>query len=150
MTNFLIEYYLWIKVSHIIFIITWMAGLFYLPRLFVYHTEHFQIKSSTYDIFLGMEYKLLYFIMRPAMIGSWFFGFFLAITPGIIDWSLYWPWIKLFSILLITLYHFWLASFYKNFSNYKNKYTGKFFRIINEIPTILMIIIIIFVVIKPF
>jgi len=150
MTNFLLEYYLWIKVSHIIFIITWMAGLFYLPRLFVYHTEHFQIKSSTYDIFLGMEYKLLYFIMRPAMIGSWFFGFFLTITPGVINWSLYWPWIKLFSILLITFYHFWLASFYKNFSNYKNKYTGKFFRIINEIPTILMIIIIIFVVIKPF
>ena len=150
MTSFLLEYYLWVKVSHIIFIITWMAGLFYLPRLFVYHTEHFQIKSSTYDIFLGMEYKLLYFIMRPAMIGSWFFGFFLTITPGVINWSLYWPWIKLFSILLITFYHFWLASFYKNFSNYKNKYTGKFFRIINEIPTILMIIIIIFVVIKPF
>ena len=150
MSTILIEYYLWIKAAHIISVICWMVGLFYLPRLFVYHVETSDIKSVQYNTFLIMEMKLLHYIMKPALIASWIFGILLVFTPGVIDWGLYWPWIKLMSLVILTYYHFYLNITYKNFLNLNNVKTGRYFRFLNEVPTILLIIIVLSVIIKPF
>ena len=150
MSTTLIGYYLWIKSAHIISVICWMVSLFYLPRLFVYHVESSKIKSDQYNTFLTMEMNLLRYIMRPAMASSWLFGVLLGLTPGIVDWSLYWPWVKLVSLGALTYYHFYLSITYKNFLNFNNVKTGRYFRILNEVPTILLIIIVLSVIIKPF
>ena len=97
--------YPWVKGFHIIAVISWMAGLFYLPRLFVYHVEKGSGKEELDSIFQLMELKLLKIIMNPAMIISWICGILLYLTPGIVDWSLYWPWLKLFGIIAMTWFH---------------------------------------------
>ena len=150
MSTILIEYYLWIKAAHIISVICWMVGLFYLPRLFVYHVETSDIKSVQYNTFLIMEMNLLRYIMRPALVFSWTFGILLVFTPGVIDWNLYWPWIKLISLVMLTYYHCYLNITYKNFFSFNNVKSGRYFRFLNEVPTVLLIVIVLSVIIKPF
>ncbi len=148
MTGFLLDFYLWSKALHVIAVITWMAGIFYLPRLFVYHVEQVEAGSKTDLTFQTMERKLLRGIMYPSMIAVWIFGLMLVFTPGIVDWTMVWPWAKTISVLLMTWFHFWLAARRKDFVAGQNKLPGKTYRMMNEFPTILMLIIVIGVIIK--
>jgi len=147
-TDILTGYYFWIKALHIISVITWMAGIFYLPRLFVYHVESARVGSDTDQVFQIMEQKLLYIIMRPAMYATWVFGLMLVFIPGIVDWSYIWPWIKAVAVLVMTWFHFWLAARRIEFSKGKNVRTGKQYRMMNEVPTLLMFLIVFSVVLK--
>ena len=150
MTDLLGYAYPWIKSLHIISVISWMAGLFYLPRLFVHHTEAVQKGSETDGLFQMMEMKLLRVIMNPAMIATWVFGLLLVATPGIVDWSAVWPWTKAFSVLAMTWFHHWLGQRRKDLLNGTSTVTGRQFRMMNEVPTILMFVIVISVVARPF
>ncbi|MEM1066091.1 MAG: CopD family protein, partial [Pseudomonadota bacterium] len=116
MTDFLINTYPWVKALHVISVIAWMAGLFYLPRLYVYHTETVQTGSETDTLFQTMEVRLLRAIMNPAMIATWLFGLALVATPGIVDWGAIWPWLKLVAILGMTWFHHWCAKRRKDFA----------------------------------
>jgi putative membrane protein len=140
--------YLLFKSLHLIVVISWMAGLLYLPRIFVYHVENINDDKSK-KIFKIMEKKLYFFIMMPAMILSWIFGLILIFIIGSDILSTLWIQIKLLLILLLTFYHFYLGQCLKNFVFEQNNKTPKFFRIINEIPTILLILIVFIVVFKP-
>lgn len=148
MTDFLLIIYPWTKSLHIMAVLSWMAGLFYLPRLFVYHAEEAGTDIKTDQLFQKMERKLQVLIMRPAMYATWLFGLVLVFTPGIVDWSDIWPWIKGGSVLMMTWVHFWLAARRADFANGVNELSGRTYRIMNEAPTILMIIIVVSVVIK--
>jgi len=147
-TDFLSDIYLWTKALHIISVIPWMAGIFYLPRLFVYHVESIERGIEPDDIFYTMERKLLKMIMNPAMTASLIFGTLLLLTPGIVDWSSAWIWVKLLSIIIMIWFHFWLGYRRRDFVAGKNTRTGRQYRIMNEIPTILMFIIVFSVVLK--
>ncbi|MCH8348006.1 MAG: protoporphyrinogen oxidase HemJ [Proteobacteria bacterium] len=150
MIEFLQDWYLWLKALHIIFFTTWMAGLFYLPRLFVYHTR-VKTGSDQDKLFQLMERKLLRIIMAPSSILVWVFGVALIFAIG---WEVFsdglWGWIKLGAVSLLTLYHHVLVRYWKAFSAGKNKHDEKFYRKINEIPSILLIIIVVMVVVRPF
>ncbi len=148
MFEFLSDLYPWTKALHIISVIAWMAGLFYLPRLFVYHAENSEPGDSRDEIFQTMEYKLLRMIMNPAMIATWIFGIMLALTPGLVDWSAIWPYTKAASILGLTEMHHWLARRRKDFTRGENKLTGRHYRLMNEVPTVLMVIIVVSVVVR--
>ena len=148
MTDLLGITYPWIKSIHIISVISWMAGLFYLPRIMVYHAERAEVGDILDITFQTMEVKLLKVIMNPAMITSWVFGFLLVATPGVVDWSLIWPWIKAISVLGMTWFHYWLGQRLNDFSRGENRLTGRQYRLMNEIPTVLVIIIVFSVVIK--
>ena len=139
--------YLLFKSLHLIAVISWMAGLLYLPRIFVYHSET-KLESQS-EVFKVMERKLYNFIMMPAMIFSFLFGVLLVHSLGFAVFSELWMQIKLVSILLLTYYHFYLGKQLKLFASNNNKNSSKYFRIINEIPTILLIIIVFVVVFKP-
>ena len=139
--------YLLFKSLHLIAVISWMAGLLYLPRIFVYHSE--AKDDPVKEVFKVMERKLYNFIMMPAMLLSWLFGFLLIHSLGFSIFSELWMQIKGVSILLLTFYHFYLGRHLALFSLHHNKNSSKFFRIINEIPTILLIVIVIVVVFKP-
>ncbi|HCK06849.1 MAG TPA: hypothetical protein DHW01_01215, partial [Rhodobacter sp.] len=102
------EIYLWVKAFHIMAVMSWMAGLFYLPRLFVYHVEQVETGSPTDKMFQTMEYRLLKAIMNPAMIITWILGLILVLTPGLVDWSDTWPWVKGFCVIAMTIFHIWL------------------------------------------
>ena len=146
--DWLVPFYLWIKALHIISVIAWMAGLLYLPRLFVYHCSA-PIGSDKSETFKVMERRLLYAIIYPSMIASIFFGSLLVITPGVIDWSAWWSHLKL-TLVLVLLGIQWLFSLWqKNFAADKNLIAAKTFRIVNEVPTLLMIGAVILVVVKP-
>jgi putative membrane protein len=149
MYDLFISFYSWYLVGHIISVIAWMAGIFYLPRLFVYHSEEVSKNSNTDQLFVKMEDRLLNVIMVPAMISSWFFGVCLSIVPGVVDWAVFWPWIKLFSVLLLTIFHFWLSKQQVLFKKGHNKLSGRTYRIMNEVPTVLLIIIVTMVVGQP-
>jgi putative membrane protein len=140
--------YLLFKSLHLIAVISWMAGLLYLPRIFVYHVENINDQSSA-NIFKTMEKKLYYFIMIPAMILSWVFGLVLISIVGFDVLSATWIQLKLIFVILLTFYHFYLGQCLKNLAFKQNNKTSKFFRIINEIPTILLILIVFIVVFKP-
>ena len=140
--------YLFFKSLHLITVISWMAGLLYLPRIFVYHVENFQ-KNQAVEIFLTMERKLYFYIMYPAMILSWIFGLLLISIIGFSSLSFLWLQLKLLLVVLLTIYHFYLGICLKNLKENTNKRTSKFFRIINEIPTVLLIFIVFVVVFKP-
>ena len=148
MLDWLADIYLWSKSLHVIAIITWMAGLFYLPRLFVYHAERVEIGSETDEMFKTMERLLLRAIMHPSLIVSWVFGIALVFTPGIIDWSLVWPWAKGISVILMTWFHWWLMQRQKEFAVGGNSLPGKRYRMMNEFPTVLMLIIVFAVIVK--
>ena len=139
--------YLLFKSLHIISIISWMAGLLYLPRIFVYHSE--AKHESQVEIFKIMEKRLYNYIMMPAMILSWIFGVLLIHSLGFTIFSEIWMQIKIFSVLVLTHYHFYLGKQLRLFVLNNNRNSSKFFRIINEIPTILLIIIVFVVVFKP-
>ena len=140
--------YLLFKSLHLIAVISWMAGLLYLPRIFVYHTENLQDKNTS-NIFKTMEKKLYFYIMIPAMILSWIFGLILIYIVGFDVLSAAWIQLKLIFVVLLTFYHFYLGQCLKNLAFEQNNKTSKFFRIINEIPTILLILIVFIVVFKP-
>lgn len=142
--------YPWVKAVHIMAVLSWMAGLFYLPRLFVYHTERVETGSETDALFQTMEVKLLRFIMNNAMYAAWIAGILMAVTPGIIDWSAIWPYAKLIAVLGMTWFHMWLAARRKDFERGENVLTGRRYRMMNEVPTLLMIVIVVSVVVRPF
>ena len=140
--------YLIYKSLHLISVISWMAGLLYLPRIFVYHAENNET-SSVSDIFKTMERKLYFFIMYPAMILSWLFAL-IMIHKNYSLLSAGWMHMKILLVLFLTFYHFYLGSCLKKFKNDNNTKSSKFFRITNEIPTILLILIVFLAILKPF
>ena len=140
--------YLLFKSLHLIAVISWMAGLLYLPRIFVYHVENLE-KKETIDIFETMEKKLYFYIMMPAMIFTWLFGIILVYIIGIEAFSYFWLQMKLLLVILLTIYHEYLGRCLKALKLGNNKKTSKFFRIINEIPTILLIFIVFIIIFKP-
>ena len=139
--------YLLFKSLHLISVISWMAGLLYLPRIFVYHSENNNEIITT--VFKTMERKLFYFIMTPAMILSWIFGLILIHEIGFQQLSNLWLQLKFILVLLLTAYHFYLGALLNQFKLDQNRKTSKFYRYINEIPTLLLILIIFIVVFKP-
>jgi protoporphyrinogen IX oxidase len=140
--------YLWLKAFHIIAVTAWMAGLLYLPRLMVYHRRT-AIGGESSEIFKVMERRLLKAIMLPAMVLSWVFGFALIwVTDAFSNPSL-WLTVKLVAVVALTGFHFWLAQFVKAFAEDERPRDERFFRIINEMPTVLLIVIVIMAVIKP-
>jgi protoporphyrinogen IX oxidase len=141
------NFYLLFKSLHLIFVISWMAGLLYLPRIFVYHSEAKHELQT--EIFKVMEKKLYNYIMMPAMILSWTFGVLLIHSLGFSVLMELWMQIKILSVLILTHYHFYLNKHLKLFALNTNKKSSKFFRIINEIPTLLLIVIVFVVVFKP-
>lgn len=148
MFEFLSLAYLWIKALHIVSVITWMAGIFYLPRLFVYHSEQVGQDGKTHEMFCEMERKLLRVIMNPAMIATWVFGLCLVFTPGIVDWSDFWPWSKASAVIGMTVFHHWLAARRKDFAAGDNRLEGRRFRMMNEVPTVFLIVIVFSVVLR--
>ena len=142
------NYYLLFKSLHLISVISWMAGLLYLPRLFVYHAETTNNKEKK-ETFKLMEKRLFIYIMNPAIILSWLFGILLIHSIGLESFSHLWLQLKTSMVLLLTLYHFFLFYCLKKFSQDYCKYSPKFYRIINEVPTLLLIGIIFIVVFKP-
>lgn len=150
MINFLADWYLWLKALHIISVIAWMAGLFYLPRLYVYHTR-VKPGSEQDKLFQVMELKLLRIIMAPASVLTWVFGLALVFVYG---WDAFfdsgWGWVKLIAVIALTWFHHTLARYRKAFAVGKNTRPEKYYRLINEVPTVLMIIIVFMVVLQPF
>ena len=140
--------YLLLKSLHLIALISWMAGLLYLPRIFVYHVENLKDKNTS-SIFKTMERKLYFYIMTPAMILAWLFGLILISSLGFEVLSAIWIKLKLLLVTLLTLYHFYLSKLLDDFKLDKNTKSSKFFRVINEVPTILLILIVFIVVFKP-
>ena len=140
--------YLLFKTLHLIAIVSWMAGLLYLPRIFVYHVENIEKKESI-EIFKVMEKKLYFYIMYPAMVLSWIFGLTLISIIGFSSLSFLWLKLKLLFVVLLTIYHFYLGKCLNKLKKDTNNTTSKFFRIINELPTILLILIVFIVIFKP-
>lgn len=147
--NFLIAAYPWTKALHVISVIAWMAGMFYLPRLYVYHCE---VAPGTTDSerFKVMERRLLKQIINPAMIATWTFGSLLIATPGVIDWA--WPWwqVKFSAVLAMAGFHGMLSRWRRDFLDDRNTRPQRFYRIANEVPTLLLVLIVIMVIVRPF
>lgn len=138
----------WVKALHVISVIAWMAGLFYLPRLFVYHvgTEPGSIQSETFKI---MERRLLRGIINPAMVLTWLFGLWMVFA-GVVDWSSGWPYVKAAAVIALSGFHGLLSRWRREFAEDRNTRPARFYRIINEVPTVLMVVIVLAVVAKPF
>ena len=136
------------KSLHLIAVVSWMAGLLYLPRIFVYHVENIEKKESV-EIFKVMEKKLYFYIMYPAMVLSWIFGLMLISIIGFSSLSFLWLKLKLLFVVLLTIYHFYLGKCLNKLKVDTNNTTSKFFRIINELPAILLILIVFIVIFKP-
>ncbi len=144
------DWYLYIKAFHIIAMVAWMAGMFYLPRLYVYHADA-EPGSPASETFKVMERRLLRAITNPAMIATWLFGLILIFGFNVIDLSSAgWLHAKLTLVVLLTIFHIFLARWRKNFEADRNQRSARFYRIVNEIPTILLILIVVLVVVKPF
>ncbi|HVX74393.1 MAG: protoporphyrinogen oxidase HemJ [Devosia sp.] len=139
----------WVKALHVISVIAWIAGMMYLPRLFVYHTaaEKGSIQSETFKV---MERRLYRGIIRPAMILTFVFGLAMVFTPGLVDWSQGWPWVKAAAVLLLTAIHGFYGTQIRRFAADRNERPTRFWRIVNELPFVLVIIIVIMVIVKPF
>ncbi|MGB0507386.1 MAG: CopD family protein [Pikeienuella sp.] len=148
--DLLSDLYPWTLVIHIIAVISWMAGIFYLPRLFVHHVEKGAATPEIIPVFIEMEYKLLKVIMNPAMTVTWIFGLAMVFTPGLIDWSEWWPWVKAVMVIGMTWFHHMLVRWRKELAEGRSERTGKFFRIANEVPTVLMMVIVAMVIARPF
>ena len=144
---YIMNSYLLFKSLHLIAVISWMAGLLYLPRIFVYHSEN--NNEIILSVFKTMERKLFYYIMTPAMILSWLFGLILIHEIGFDQLVSLWIQLKLILVLILTAYHFYLGSLLKQFKFDQNKKTSKFYRYINEIPTLMLILIVFLIVFKP-
>jgi putative membrane protein len=139
----------WVKALHVISVIAWIAGMMYLPRLFVYHTptEPGSIQSETFKI---MERRLFKGIINPAMILTWLFGLTMVLTPGIVDWSMGWPWVKAAAVLILSGIHGYYSRQVKAFAADRRDRPQGFWRLVNELPFVLVIIIVIMVIVKPF
>ena len=142
------NFYLTLKALHLISVISWMAGLLYLPRIFVYHAEK-SSEINVSEVFKTMEFKLYNYIMMPAMILSWIFGLLLISSIGFDQLSNYWLILKFIFVVILTAYHFFLGTCLNKFKRNENKLSSRFFRVFNEIPTLLLILIIFLVVFKP-
>ena len=140
--------YLLFKSLHLIAVISWMAGLLYLPRIFVYHAEN-NSETKTSEIFKVMEKKLFFYIMTPAMFISWLFGLLLIHSIGFEQLGQIWMILKIIFVLILTFYHFYLGNILNQFKLDKNQHSHKFYRYINEIPTLLLILIVFVVIFKP-
>jgi putative membrane protein len=149
MGAWVISAYPWIKALHVISVIAWMAGLLYLPRLFVYHAEA-PLGSDRAETFKIMERRLLRGIMLPAVVMTVFFGSLLVAVPGVVDWHAGWMWAKLALVLGLGVFHMLLARWHRNFAADRPPHTARFFRLVNEMPMIAMIAIVILVIVKPF
>ena len=143
--------YLLFKSIHLIAVISWMAGLLYLPRIFVYHSEAVRDNKSEdmMSTFKIMERRLFIYIMNPAMILSWIFGILLIHSIGTDSFAQFWIQLKLIFVLILTIYHFFLFQCLRKFNENNNSFSPKFYRVINEIPTVLLIVIVLVVVFKP-
>jgi protoporphyrinogen IX oxidase len=141
--------YPWIKSFHVIAMVAWMAGMFYLPRLFVYHcdTKSGSVESERFKV---MEWRLMKQIINPAMIATFVFGILLVLTPGVIDWSAGWWHVKLAAVFLMTGFHGAMSKWRRNFMEDRNTKSHKFYRIANEVPTLLLVVIVIMVIARPF
>ncbi len=142
------NYYLLFKSLHLISVISWMAGLLYLPRIFVYHAENNDDRKIS-DVFKTMEKKLYFYIMTPAMILSWIFGLLLIHSIGFQQLGQTWMVLKIIFVVFLTIYHFYLGKTLNQFKFDQNTHSHKFYRLINEIPTILLILIVFVVIFKP-
>lgn len=150
MIDFLNEWYLWIRALHIIFVITWMAGLFYLPRLFVYHAR-VTPGSDQDEMFQVMEYKLLRVIMNPSIILVWVFGLALLFAPASgVFFDDTWIWVKLAAVVSLTGFHHLLGLWRKDFAAGNNRHGERFYRRINEVPSLLLVVIVVMVIVRPF
>lgn len=141
--------YLWLKALHIISVIAWMVGLLYLPRLFVYHCDA-SAGSLPSETFKVMEKRLLRAIMTPAMLATWLFGLGLLVSSPAVDWSSGWVHLKLFLVVVLSGWHGIMARWQRDFADDANRHSARFYRISNEVPTVLMIAIVFTVIIKPF
>jgi len=146
---FFAHFYPWTKALHLISLIAWMAGLLYLPRLFVYHCAAAP-GTETSELFKVMERKLYKLIMTPAMIATFVFGILLALTPGLVDWHAGWFYVKLVAVILMAGTHGMMSRWRKDFLADVNRHPAKFFRIMNEVPTVLMLVAVVMVVVQPF
>ena len=149
MSTWLTGAYPWVKSLHIVSMVAWMAGLLYLPRLYVYHSTA-SAGSELSETFKIMERRLLRGIMTPAMVATWGFGLALAGTPGAVDWRMGWIWAKLALVIGLTIFHFLLARWRAAFEADRNRASTRLFRIVNELPTLALIAIVVLVVVKPF
>ncbi len=147
--DFLSEYYEWIRALHIISVIAWMAGMLYLPRLYVYHCD-LDRGSPASEMLKVMERRLLRGIINPAMIATFIFGVLLLFIPGVVDWSAGWVWVKLVMIVGMSWLHGVYSSWQRAFAADRSQYPARVYRIANEGPAVLLVIIVIMVVIKPF
>jgi putative membrane protein len=148
-SGWLVAAYPWLKALHIIAVIAWMAGLLYLPRLYVYHAAAptGSNRAATFEV---MERRLLRAIMLPAAVMTYLFGLVLAATPGVVDWQRGWIWAKLGLVLLLTVFHLLLEHWRRDFAERRYSHSPRFYRIVNELPTLAMIAIVLLVVVKPF
>ncbi len=146
MIDFVNDYYLWIKWLHVVAVIAWMAGLLYLPRLFVYHTQ-VAAGSPTSELFKTMERRLMKAIMTPAMVVAWLFGGLMLTAQ---DWTGGWLHSKLAAVAAMTVHHFLQEKWRRAFAEDRNRHPTRFFRIQNEVPTLLMLAIVLLVIVKPF
>jgi len=148
MEGFLDAAHPWLKAGHVIAAIAWMAGLFYLPRLFVYHAEAAERGGPTDALFRTMEGRLYRVIMVPAMVAAWAFGLALVVTPGVVDWSAAWAWVKAAGVVGMTGFHLWLGRRRRDFASGRNEVSGRGYRMMNEVPTVLMVAIVLAVIVR--
>ncbi len=139
----------WVRALHVIAVIAWMAGMLYLPRLFVYHVDSAK-GSPQSETFKVMERRLMRAIMNPAMVATWLFGLLLVFGSAALDWSQGWTWVKSAAVIAMSGLHGLLSRYRKDFEADRNTRSPKFFRVMNEVPTLLLIVIVIMVVVKPF
>lgn len=139
--------YPYVKAFHVMAVISWMAGLFYLPRLFVYHAERRKESTEPVASFVIMEQKLLRLIMNPAMIATWISGLALVMTPGIVSWDMTWPWVKAACVIAMSVFHMWCARERRHLSAGMAR-AGRSYRMMNEVPTLLMVGIVTAVIVK--
>lgn len=145
----LADWYVWLKAGHILAVIAWMAGLFYLPRLMVYHSGS-RVGSETSELFKVMERRLLKAIMRPAAAVTWILGLWTATAGGWFSSGDWWLWAKLLLVIALTGVHAVLERHSADFSHDRRNRTERYFRVLNEVPTVLLLGIVILVVVKPF
>lgn len=142
MHEILTALYPWIKALHVISVLAWMAGLFYLPRLYVYHVETREKGAEFGALFEVMERRLLKAIMTPAMVSAWLFGLLLVATPGVVDWGASWAWAKAICVISMSAFHIWLARERLRLAEGSSRVTSRGWRMANEVPTLLMIVIV--------
>lgn len=146
MLDLLLIAYPWTKALHVMAVISWMAGLFYLPRLFVYHAERGGVGEPAETLVI-MQEKLLRVIMNPAMIATWAAGLVLVLTPGVVDWTRLWPWTKAAGVIAMTAFHMWCAAERRRLERGEAR-PGRSYRLMNEVPTVLMVLIVLSVIVR--